>query len=305
MFRVFCHGSFVTWGAQKISFIYADLGPEQNFPHAYLSGFKWSLQPLSFIEVGFTFLTQSGGEGSPPASFGERVKDVLPVGQLLDQGQIQIGNKFGGFELRFRIPTAQGLEIYLEGAWDDTPDERLIKDTGFLLDAGAYIVGFYAPRLNNVGTLGLRLELHYLGPRLYRHSQFISGWTLNQFLLGDNLGPDANGVYFWFDWEIDSQNRLVFNPVYESRSGDLYGPTSGKGTRHIKIADLPNERRYRLVTEWYYQLKDLPMILRVILGYERVQNFNFTAGNDLNNFLGRVNFQIFFDRQTRFPRTYQ
>jgi hypothetical protein len=280
-----------------MTFFYSDLGPEQNFPHAYLTGYKWSIEPVSFIELGGYLAVQSGGEGSPQASLGDRVLDVFPFTQV-SNNQIQIGNKFGGIDFRFRIPPAQGLEIYLEMAFDDIHNEF---QPNFVDDAG-YVLGFYAPRLNRSGRWDLRLELHHTGIRYYRHSQFTSGWTLNNLFLGDPLGPDANAIYLNSHWDFTAKNQLSFAAAFESRSNDFYVGVGEVLDRFEKVQDNPEERRLRWMGEWYHRMAEFPLDFRVRFGYERVFNFNFVEGSDRNNFLGEMLFRINFDQWTRFPK---
>ncbi len=291
-------------GANKFSFFYADLGPEQNFPNAYLAGWKWSFQPVSFIEIGAAFLAQAGGEGSPPASFGERVEDVLLP---LAQGAFtEISNRLGGFDARFRIPPLRGTEIYLEGLWDDGGP---ISKRVFWQDVG-YVFGLYIPRLTESGNLDLRIEYQHTGVRYYRHNQWTSGWTLNQHLIGSNLGPNAYGVTAILNWDVNFENMLKFSFNFENRSSDIWGvngSTDADGNFNIegnffKVQDNPEEIRGRFVTEWLYRFPQDRMLLRVAAGYERVHNFNFVSGNDRNNFLGRVNLQVDLDSWTRFPK---
>ncbi len=293
---------FLPWvfrylGPNKISFFYSDLGPEQNFPHAYLATYKWSIEPLSYFEIGGFLGVQSGGEGSPEASFGDRVLDVFPFSQV-SNNQIQIGNKFGGVDFRFRIPPAQGLEIYLEMAFDDIHNEF---KPNFVDDVG-YVFGFYAPRVNRSGRLDLRLEFHHTGIRYYRHSQFTSGWTLNDLVLGDPLGPDGNAVYLETGWDLNRENLLSFSSAVESRSNDIYVGVGEILDRFEKVQDNPNEYRIRFMSEWYHRMAELPLDFRIRLGYERVLNFDFVEGNDRNNFLGEMLFRINFDQWTKFPK---
>jgi hypothetical protein len=288
-------------GAHKISFFYADLGPEQNFPNAYLSGWKWSLQPLSFLELGAGFATQSGGEGSPPASFGQRVGDIFPIAHLFVNAQDQIGNKIGSFDFRLRIPVARGLELYGEAAFDDI--HRTTAQVMFVDDA-AYIGGFYLPRLTNSGSVDLRGEYHRTGLRFYEHGQFTSGWTLNQFLIGDNLGPNAQGVYGKVNFDVNPEHLLVFSGAWESRSGDVYVMVTPEDSPEFfqKVEDKPEEIRLRGMVDWIFRMNDFPLKVLVQMGFERVQNFNYVAGNDRNNYLGRINLQFDVDRWTKFPR---
>ena len=286
-------------GAQKFSFFYADLGPEQFFPNSYLVGYKWSLQPVSFFEFGLSLGTMSGGDGSPAASFGERVQDIFPFGQVSGADQIQIGNKFAGFDLRFRIPPARGLELYLETLFDDYHDifdsSAKLKKT-FVYDAG-YIAGLYLPRVDSAGRVDLRLEYHRTGVRYYRHGQFSGGWTLNRFLMGDNLGPNAQGFYGTINWDLNSRNILSFNGAYEFRSNDIW-ITTEPGFNFEKIQDNPDEKRYRFMSGWTHRMEDLPLTLLASLGYERVSNFGFVQGVGRNNVLGQVQFQINLDKWT-------
>lgn len=285
-------------GAQKLSFFYADLGPEQNFPHAYLVGYKWTLQPLSFFEIGFSNAVQSGGEGSPSASFGERVSDALPIMHVIAGSQEEIGNKIGGVDLRFRIPTLRFTEIYLEAMFDDADFAQPRK---LLWQEAGYVFGVYLPRLANSGAVDLRLEWHHTGIRFYRHGQYTSGFTLNQFILGDDLGPDANGGYVWVNWDVDQNNLLTFTGAYERRSNDQYIALTDP-FRFEKVKTLPKENRIRVTGSWEHRAQGVPIRFLVQLGYERVINFAFTGGQDLNNFLGRVGFDFYFGKHTSFPR---
>jgi len=272
-------------GENKMTFFYADLGADQNFPHPYLVGYKWSLQPVSFFEIGASLQVQSGGQGSPQASFGQRVGDIFPIAHFFFGSQDQIGNKLGGVDFRFRIPPARGMEFYLEAIFDDTHSQN--SHAQFIDDAG-YIGGLYFPRLNNAGQVDLRLEYHRTGLRYYEHSQFTSGMTLDKFFLGDDLGPNAQGAYLTSNWDVDSHNLLTFNAALESRSADIYALVSPTDSPEFfqKLQDFPEERRFRVTTEWLHRVQSLPVQLKTLVGYERVQNFNFSAGSDRNNFMG-------------------
>lgn len=289
-------------GAQKFSFFYSDLGPEQNFPHAYLVGLKWSLQPLSFFELSAFLLSQSGGQGSPPASFGNRVEDVLLP--FVHGGFLEISNRLAGFDGRFRIPPLRGAEFYFEAVYDDGIGPSFRK---LWQDAG-YEFGLYIPRVTQSGSVDFRVDYQRTGLRFYRHGQFVSGWTLNKNIIGNNLGPNAYGIYSTANWDVNPENLLTFHVDFENRSADIWGVngiTNSDGQfeiqgRFFKVIDNPDERRYRLAAEWLHRLPKDVLWLKLGLGYERVQNFNFLAGNDRNNFLGQVNLQLNLDSWTRF-----
>jgi hypothetical protein len=285
-------------GAHKLSFFYADLGPEQNFPNAFLAGYKWSLEPLSFFELGFSLIVQEGGEGSPPASFGTRVKSLF--GFNPETAGQDVSNKLGGIDMRFRIPPARGLELYGEAMFDDRHNSFFSHAQ--LVDDASYVAGVYLPRLVNTGKLDLRLEYHKTGDRFYRHPDFISGVTLNRFILGDNLGPDAYGIYLTTNWDIDPRNLFTFEEAFESRSNDIWAVGDPNAFSFVKVQDNPDERRYRTSATWLHRFDPFPLLVKMQAAYERVENFNFVLGDSKNNFLGELFFQFNFDRWTHFPK---
>ncbi|MBF0491892.1 MAG: hypothetical protein HQM15_03845 [Deltaproteobacteria bacterium] len=289
---------FLPWifkylGPNKISFFLADLGPAQNFSGAYLAGYKWSLKPWSFFELGAALMVHSGGENSPEGSFRQRFGDLFPFSQaLLGGSQNDIGNKMGGLDFRLRIPQLRNSELYGEMIFDDT-HSRL--DTMFIQDAG-YLGGIYIPRLNRQGTLDLRLEYSRTGVRFYTHGQFSSGLTENGNILGSNLGRDAQSLSLSSNWDINSLHTLAFQLDYENRSNDVYAYITDPDAHFVKTTNLPNEERYRFGTEWQYRPLENPFSLSTKLSYERVKNFNFSSGDSRNNFLGSVTLNFNFDQ---------
>lgn len=280
-------------GAHKFSFFYTDLGPGQNFPHAYITALKWSWEPISFFEFGLSYLVESGGEGGPPASFGTRVANTFHFTNELD-GQ-DLGNKQGVIDVRFRIPPLRGAEIYAEFLVNDQPGS--ITDPQFLEADTSMMGGIYVPRLINSGELDLRFEYHRTGTRCARHGNYSTGLALNQFLMGDNLGPEAQGAYLTSGWDINPANLLTFNAAFESRSGDLWGVNPG--FTFVVIQNNPSENRYRGAVEWLHRFTSFPLDVKLQAAYERVNNFNFVSGDNRNNFLGALTFQFNFDQWTR------
>lgn len=297
---------FLPWvfryiGANKVSFFYANLGPEQSFKNSYLAGYKWSFQPVSFFEAGVAVYANGGGKGAPPYSFGSRVKDLFGFSSGSDL-TTSLSNKLGGFDFRFRIPPLRHAEIYGEAIFDDS--YKFFKNSTVLrrqlIEDAGYVVGLYLPRLDMLGKSDLRFEYHRTGKRYYRHATFQSGITLNRFLLGDPIGPDAQAFYIHFAHQFNVQNSLFVNLDFESRSNDLY--IDGPFDRFVRSQDLPSEKRYRISTEWFHQMEDFPLQFKLQLAYERVSNFNFTLGDSRNNFLGGLQLQFNLDSKTRISK---
>jgi len=298
--------AFLPWvfrylGANKISFFYADLGPEQYYKNSYLVGYKWSLEPLSFLEVGASLMTMAGGEGSPSASFGERVKDIFPYSGSGNGSGEEISNHIATLDWRLRVPRVRNFEFYGEFGWDDdwNPFSRTKQ---LFVEDGAWVVGLYFPRLTNAGNVDFRAEYQKTGKRFYRHGQFLGGWTLNQFIMGDNLGPDAQGVYATVNWDLNPQHLFKFLFAYEDRSADQYIVPPTDVFEFEKTVNNPNEYRYRALAQYMHRVEGFPLNLWLNLGYEHVNNFEFIDGNNRNNFLGEIALEFNLDQWTKTAR---
>ena len=184
-------------GANSASIFLADLGARQVFPHARLAGYKWSIQPRRDLELGFSALDFVGGAGAPPSSFGARVKNLFLFPVLPTQGY-QFSNTFAAFDMRWRPRWAGGAEGYWELTLDDFDHRRL--RSSLWADDAAHVFGATLPAVGPEGRLALTAEYRHTGTRFGRHLQFTSGNTENGFLLGEPLGPDADGGYLYADW---------------------------------------------------------------------------------------------------------
>ncbi|MCB1214392.1 MAG: hypothetical protein KDK66_02830 [Deltaproteobacteria bacterium] len=283
---------FKVLGPAKFSFFFADLGPEQHFPHSKLVGTKLSFQPYSFFEFGLSNMTLFGGEGAPSAGLGTRLTDIFPLVQFLTGAQAQVDNKMGGFDFRFHFKRLRGSELYLEAIFDDTPGKDQKK---FWIEDAGHVLGVWLPRLTDDGRLSLRLEYRRTGIRYYRHPQFQSGWSLNQNILGDDLGPDAQGFYFKVYYELRPEHRLALHGAWESRSEDRYiGGVSDGGLSFSKVEDRVEETRLRLGAYWNFEPEEIPLRLKLEGAYERVQNFAFVSGETQHHWLAALSLDVFF-----------
>lgn len=269
-------------GKMDTAFLFGILGSDQFFSYPYMTAYKLSFLPHKNFEWAFTYALISGGKGAPHSSFGSRLVDTLggyipnlyggdnPVDDFAS-------NREGAFEFLLRIPKWRGTQIYYEFTLEDfnIPQYKFIHES-------VNRAGIYIPRLTNDGRKSLRLEYKNSGFVAYRHNQFFSGWTNHQRLMGDELGPNAQGAYirFVFKPTFYWQSELGF--AWEQRDSDLYFiPSSGSVQR---LADSPDETRYRFMGNILYRMQD-SFSIALHAGYERVQQFNFIPGDDRNNFL--------------------
>ena len=190
-------------GPTKFSLFVAHLGSQRFLPNSYMVGYKVSVRPHRQLELGFTVTAEAGGRGARSASVIERVLDPLIFVDLLflTSRDFEFSDKMVGGDVRLRIPSARGLELFVETVFDDIR-QRNLKGM-FTQDAG-YVFGAYLPRLVDSGRLDLTLEYHFAGIRLYRHARFRSGHTLDGVLIGDELESAGRAGYIELKWDVNA-----------------------------------------------------------------------------------------------------
>ena len=281
-------------GSTKLSVFYADLGASQSFPHAYLVAYKISIAPSTRFELGGSVSIKSGGRGSPPASFTNRILDLFPFldagnyGNVIGvRGKFESSDKYAGFDGRLRWAKARGTELFWEVLLNDFDVRRL--GSVFWEDAG-HVVGLSVGRLDQAGRLAGSIEYHHTGIRYYLHEQFLSGQTLRRTLIGDPLGPDAQGAYATVDWYQSARNRVSVQAAVEHRSNDQYEylpvPLPDFGFRRTEIR--PKEVRARAMVTWQHLPPRGGIGILTQFGYERGNNFDFTSQRRESGLLVRL-----------------
>jgi hypothetical protein len=285
-------------GPMKWTFFVSNLGPERDFPYSYFYGLKWSLKPSQYFELGLSHTLITGGGGAPNVKWWESVAELLPFhkwGRNMAYGDVG-NNAWGFFDFRITIPPLRNSVIYYDGYIEDS----IARAFGFpdnLLNQMGFVVGWYSPRLTDSGSLGLRFEYHHTAPLTYRHGTWVSGYTLNRTIMGDALGPDADGIYPTLYWKPNADYAGKLELAFEDYDSSTYYTQTnaqGGGDKILKDVSGTHERRYRGITGL-----DIKAIKRIGLkfegGYERIENWNFSAGNSVNNWLLSTAVSFYFD----------
>jgi hypothetical protein len=274
------------FGPVSTDLFVADLGRDQNFPHAKLVGYSASMLPHPRLELGAEVLDNMGGDGAPGASFFGRVEDalVLPI-PLLRKPDLRISNKLAGLNFKYRSP-GNCYSVYGNGALDDA-DYRRIKST-LTQDAG-YLLGVSAACLNASRGLSAAVEFQTTGIRYFTHDQFTSGVTSNGTIIGDQLGPRAYGALARFTSLAADGSELTADFDAEIRSGNQFAyhftDSNFDNFGFRLVASRPPEQRQRVVLGWSSAgEKNVRLTFRG--GVERVKNFDFIAGTRVNALAG-------------------
>lgn len=273
-------------GQNGFQIFFADMGPEQLYPHAILSGFKWTIVPVSFWELGLNHVVMMGGDGANDPSVWEAIGEFSGILSAFtgNKGNSAFTNRLFSLETRLTLPFLSNSVLYGEIGFDDTNSEF-----GVLFEDNAiYYAGFYVPRLFHDGTADLRVEYRHVPGGAYRHFQYTDGYTLNRRLLADQAGPDGQGVNLKFNVNFAESSIFTIETAYENRDSDLYTSVSSSGndiTDIVKTQDNPTEHRIRLdsAVSWYPAKR---VNLKLDFGYEYCRNFNFHSGEDAHHFRG-------------------
>ncbi len=268
-------------GNFKGTFFLANLGPEQHFQNSFFTGLKVSLQPVSFIEFGFSQGLIMGGDGSPELDAGDVLSEFFASrgGNFLSTAGIQeqnLSNRIYGGEIRITIPPLRNSVFYLEMNSDDAFFSRFKTNWG-------YLAGIYIPRLGDFGRTDLRIEFKNFPSIFYGHGTFTSGWALNDQIMGDPLGPDGTSLMAKLSFQYSERFRFSLKQSYSVVDSDVYN-SPGNSAEFVVVTDKPTEKRLTSLLSTDYQLNRR---LRLInnFGYEHVTRFNFKTGRNLENFL--------------------
>lgn len=268
-------------GKTQASFMFGILGGDREFPHPYISAYKFSFLPHRNFEWAITAALVSGGFGSPSAGLLNRGTDLF-VGYIpnLYGGDSPVdsfaSNRIGAFSFKLKIPKWRGTQFYYEVTLED-----LNTDYRFFHEAFNR-VGLFFPRITDDGSHSLRFEYKLSGFLPYRHQQYVSGWTHHRMILGDELGSDAQSLSALWHYQVNFNWHHKMKLVWETRDGDIYSVPSGAVP--TKVTDSPKETRYRAESEWEWKSSDiLSETLR--LGYEYVDTFALDPFITKNNFL--------------------
>ncbi len=290
-------------GPSKYTFFVANLGPERIFKDSFLYGFKVTIKPVHFLELGLSESVVIGGEGAPNLSFFDPLIELFPVNKIGRNAQFEdkSDHLFGFFDMRFTIPPLRNTVFYFESAFDDSPLRAFGHPDDFW-DETSMMFGLQIPRLTSGGRANLTMEYRHMPGWSYRHSNWITGYTLNRELIGDPLGPDGDSLMIKADIDLAADKTLRTSFSYENRDSDFFGqttdPDTGGNDEVIRIQNNPTEHQFRFMTSLFWRIKPW-LNLQPQLGYEHVVNFNFNRGDSRENFLGGFSLNFYPEKYLR------
>ncbi|HSH76406.1 MAG TPA: capsule assembly Wzi family protein, partial [Longimicrobiales bacterium] len=270
-------GPFRHLGLWQASALVSDLGDNRDVPGSVMTILRLSSRPNRFVELGVSVLNIQGGEGSPDATFGRRLRDALFPWS--DAGVVQISDKVAGADVAISLPPLR-TRLYANVITTDDRG-RFQQPAGGLWEDAVWLVGSRVMGVGPGGRFDAHVQWRHAGARAHTHHQFTSGVTLDGRVIGDALGPNAAGVSGGVDW-TGAASRISVTGSWERYSGDdfawglVYSPAHMREvTDWFLVADNPDEIRKRLVVGWT-RLDGFGAVQpSVRAGYERVTRFDY------------------------------
>ena len=273
-------------GWQQWTLVVANLGPEFQRSYPWLIAIKNSMRPHPNFELGISHSILLGGEGSG-LGLGEGFAEFFGARDT----QRPESDRDASLDLNWRIPKLRGAQLYAEFHFADFDSDPGV----FFGQDLSYLAGLYFPRLNPSGIVDLRLEYHRLSPRYARHQTYQEGRSLNQNLLGDPLGPQAQSFSVEMNYDMNPQTQVAFSFQYSRRDSDSFKiDRSGASLAQIRrTKDNPAETRYRGEFAWRHRMGP-HIVSRVRVGLEQVSNFAFREGLDHFEWMGEAGLTFFW-----------
>lgn len=267
-------------GLVAATFQLADIGRSDSSTHSRLVSYKVNLKPTDAVELGATFENHFGGAGSRPASTFDRVADLVPFIDIfrhhVDSTSVD-SDKLIGVDGRLHLRALGNVSLFGELALEDFDIHRLAS---IFTEDAAYTAGIIVPTLV-VPAISARIGFHTVGLRFYEHHILRNGIASRRFILGDDLGRDASGVFAMLRWETPRGLSITGDVAADARSNDTYlGSYTNPdltGLVFTRVNRAPVERRERAVVSARWFPPGARTMVEVRGGAERTSNFGFVA----------------------------
>ncbi|MGE4542903.1 MAG: capsule assembly Wzi family protein [Pedobacter sp.] len=249
-------------GAFRFDLFTARLDDDRDVAEPYFGGMRIGLKPTSWLELGLCRTVMFGGEGRPGVGF----DDFLTIigGENLS-GAEDTSNSVAAIDVRIKLPFLWNAELYGELGGEDQADFA-----GFLpfFSKKAYLAGLYLPQIEPSGRLSLRLEYADTGMDTniwYRHSQYTSGYTYQQKIMGHAMGGTAQDYFAELEAYFPLGLRMAFSLDHQQRS----------------IGGSVSEKHYQpgVAVTWHCSPQ---LTLRFDYAFDRVENFAYQSGETRN-----------------------
>ncbi len=257
-------------GPFKYTAFVAPLTGYENPADPWLGGLRFNFKPHPLFEMGLSTTFMFNGEGMPRFNPFDLFKFFVGRSPLF-------ANQLAAFDLRLRLPFLRDAQFYLEYGGEDSGGWSPQYPSEVILEDNAWLFGIHFPRLTCDGRADLRVEYTWNAHRIdetpamwYAHSEYRSGYTYNNLIMGHHLGPDAEDLFARVTYYLT--NRVQLGLDYDRMvRGKTLSPVEERVNQYGADLTLNLCR------------KDLMLITRY--AFQTVDNYNMQLGNNRGNSL--------------------
>jgi hypothetical protein len=201
-------------GPMNFDFFFGELAGHQYPRGPWTHGQKLTFRPTNNLELGFSRTVVFAGEGHGLTS-GSFWRSFVSVGDnpSTAPGSVNdVGDRRGGFDLKYRIPGLRDWLTYYVDAFTDDDPSPLSAPHRAAFNTGIYIPKF--PKLNKLdfraeGLLSARSNTApFRGRFFYWNAGYRDAYTNKQLLLGSWVGRQGQGVAIESNYWLSGRDRI-------------------------------------------------------------------------------------------------
>jgi hypothetical protein len=256
-----------------------------DWPNAMVGGYRVSLAPSRFLEIGHGRAYQFGGDGRGYRlkHFPRTIYQTTTSSRVDDRDNPREVNNVMSLDATLRIPNvnryiliARDMSLYGEMGWDDTRKGwiRPKKPGGII---GTYLTGFLGDP-----WLDFRVEYTKTTSIMFTHGNYTDGFTYKDAVLSHFVGTDGNELYARISRWIGDTILVGFQ-----------ASRAEVGSTQRSTLDLPREKRYTLGLDFSYQVTERSSIF-LEYDYSRIHNHEFIRGEKENDHLFKIEYTYSF-----------
>lgn len=254
-------------GHFKGTALFAYLHDDVSAPRAVLSGYRIDLQPHRNVTLGGQHLVMLGGAGQRDPNTGQA---ILAFWGLPFAGRDRVDAMHSyAIDCTIRIPEWRDTAVYVQWLIEDFDRQwsRMFDENG------AWLVGVRLPRVTYDGGWSFRLEFTRAGASVFRDSAYVSGWSINERLLGNTAGPASHQLELIAarDNVLGTEVLLATRLTYRQGTADEWSAA---------------------FTGQFHHPMTQHMALQLTGGYEQAWNAGFVGGQRATNVLAEVGLAV-------------
>lgn len=237
-----------------------------------LSGARVNFKPTAWLELGYSTVFLFDGKGVQQTTFTGYFKQLFGFGFFHAEEQT---DQLAAFDVRLTLPFLWNAVVYFEYGGEDSGGLEYPEESFGFGDAGG-LGGIYFPKITPDGRMDFRFEYARTATRVdstpgfwYGHTQYRSGYSHDQMIMGHLIGPDAQDYFARVSYYL--RNDLLVGIDYDHIERGLEFGNCVETTNAIAV-----DATYDLNDRWTFMVR---------YAFDTVSNYNMAQDVSQDNHL--------------------